>query len=260
MKRILFFIAALLICHVSAFAEFAEFEVDGIHYVLRSLTGKEGAWVTSTSGWAFHDGDENTYTGDITIPYQVTYNDVVYPVIGLHDKAFKSCTSIHSLTLSEGVEYIFPGAFNDTQIEEIYLPSTFKMFPGWFVNEINGYDIFQGCLGLERIVVAGENPVWDSRDNCNALIETATNTLWEGCDKTTIPSSVKAIGPEAFRGRQIQELTIPDGVETIFGDAFEGCSQLTSITFPESVKKYVDTLFSSGVQGSVQLPFPKMSK
>ena len=42
------------------------------------------------------------------------------------------------------------------------------------------------------------NPVYDSRNNCNAIIETATNTLHSGCKTTIIPNSVTSIGAWAF--------------------------------------------------------------
>ena len=53
---------------------------------------------------------------------------------------------------------------------------------------------FCRCTSLESIVVAEGNTVYDSRESCNAIIETKTNTLIYGCKSTIIPESVAEIG------------------------------------------------------------------
>ena len=47
-----------------------------------------------------------------------------------------------------------------------------------------------GCDKLEKIVVSPENPYFDSRENCNAIIETAGNRLLVACGKSVIPEDV----------------------------------------------------------------------
>ena len=80
------------------------------------------------------------------------------------------------------------------------------------------------------ISVDEENPVYDSRDNCNAVIETATNTLILGCSNTMIPSTVTAIGHHAFKGCSgLTRVTIGNSVTTIGEAAFMNCNNLTSI-------------------------------
>lgn len=81
------------------------------------------------------------------------------------------------------------------------------------------------------------NRIYDSRDNCNAIINTVTNKLIAACQATTsIPSSVKAIGEYAFSGcTSLTSITIPTGVTSIEKYAFEGCKNLTSITIPNRV-------------------------
>jgi hypothetical protein len=81
------------------------------------------------------------------------------------------------------------------------------------------------------MTVDSSNTVYDSRDNCNAIIETATNTLIQGCKSTIIPNSVTSIGEEVFnRCTSLSSITIPSSVTSIGSDAFYSCSGLTSIT------------------------------
>lgn len=109
-----------------------------------------------------------------------------------------------------------------------------------------GESPFFGCDGIERIVVDRENPKYDSRNDCNAIIETATNTLISGCKNTIIPNSVYTIGKYAFAKCHglTGPLTIPNSVVTIEDWAFVGCSGLTgSLIIPHSVVTIGDEAF-----------------
>ncbi|MDY4161502.1 MAG: leucine-rich repeat protein [Prevotella sp.] len=86
------------------------------------------------------------------------------------------------------------------------------------------------CSGLAEIKVANGNSVYDSRNNCNAIIETSTNTLIVGCKNTIIPESVTSIGGRAFYGCSgLTSVTIPNSVTSIGFYALSGCSGLTSV-------------------------------
>lgn len=107
-----------------------------------------------------------------------------------------------------------------------------------------GSSVFDGCDALTSIIVNQENSVYDSREDCNAIIETATNTLIRGCKNTVIPNSVTNIGEAAFLGcSSLTNITIPNNVTTIDERAFYGCSSLTSITIPNNVTKIGDSAF-----------------
>ena len=121
-------------------------------------------------------------------------------------------------------DYAFFGCGNLTSIT---IPSS--------VTDI-GYENFNCCYSLTSMIVEGNNPIYDSRNNCNAIIETATNTLVAGCQKTEIPNSIVTIGQCAFWGcRNVETFTIPNSVKTIDASAFGTCSDLTSISIPNSV-------------------------
>ena len=95
---------------------------------------------------------------------------------------------------------------------------------------------FWGCSGLTYISVASDNPKYDSRNNCNAIIETESNTLILGCENTIIPNTVTSIGLCAFfKCSSLTSIDIPNSVTAIGSCAFWGCSSLTSIDIPNSV-------------------------
>ena len=104
-----------------------------------------------------------------------------------------------------------------------------------------GERAFISCSGLTSIVVESGNPVYDSRNNCNAIIETASNTLIGGCNYTKIPSSVTSFGNYALGScKDLTSIEIPSGVTSIGDYAFSGCSGLTSIT------SYITDVFETG--------------
>ena len=140
--------------------------------------------------------------------------------------------------IPESVTKIDGGAFNSCKgLTSITIPEN--------VEEI-GFLAFYGLNELTSIIVAENNSIYDSRNGCNAIIETNTNTLIAGCSTTIIPENVTKIGSGAFGGCSgLTSITIPKNVEEIESWAFSGCSGLTTITIPESVTKMGDSPLDS---------------
>ena len=157
-------------------------------------------------------------------------------VTAIADKALLDCNKLESVTIPEGVTSIGNSAFSGCSgLTSVAIPNSLETI---------GDNVFFGCGNLVSIVVGSGNTVYDSRDNCNAIIATSTNTLLLGCKKTTIPNGVTTIGGGAFSNCiGLERLTIPESVTTIGSNAFEGCTGLTSITIPNSVTEIAGSAF-----------------
>lgn len=161
------------------------------------------------------------------IPASVTYNGTTYSVTSIDDYAFCHCNSLTSVTIGNSVTSIGVWAFEGCS-------AMTSITIGNLVASI-GHGAFYGVNGLESIKVESGNSVYDSRNSCNAIIETASNTLIYGCKNTTIPNSVTSIGESAFQGcSDLTSITIPNSVTSIGNGAFLGTG-LTSIDIPNSV-------------------------
>lgn len=179
---------------------------------------------------------EGCFFTSITLPETITE-------IGEHAFFGSHFTSIQ---LPASVERIGENAFGSKYLESIHIPAGVSFIDA---------QAFKSCFNLTSITVSPDNLTYDSRDNCNAIIETATNTLISSCTNTTIPSTVTRIGNYAFYGRDISNLTIPFSILTIGDYAFSFCHELTSVTIPSSVSTIGNSAFENcGNLTSILIP------
>lgn len=146
----------------------------------------------------------------------------------INEEMFFFCATLISVSIPNSVKVIENWVFDVcSSLKSIVIPDTVIS-----IGEIG----LSTCESLTSIKVSKNNPVYDSRDNCNALIETETNTLLIGTENTIIPDSVTSIGEGAFEGRNLlTSIVIPDSVTTIGKDAFRDCTSLESIHIGKNV-------------------------
>ena len=239
--------------------------------------------VTSIGNYAFYSCtglksvtiSGNSELRAVTIPNSVTR---------IGQAAFYGCTGLTSVTIPESVTSISATAFSKTAWWDnqpdgmVYLDKVALSYKGTMPENTEiiikdgtsviadcafagftgltavtipssvthiGEEVLVRCSSLTSIEVDSENTIYDSRDNCNAIIETATNTLIQGCQNTIIPNGVTSIGDYAFSGcKNLTSITIPNSVTSIGDYAFYLCSSLTSVTIPDGVTSIGSSAFS----------------
>ena len=198
-----------------------------------------GNSVTSIGDYAFFNCSGLT---SITIPNSV---------ITIGQYAFSGCSSLTSITIPNSVitigQYAFSGCSSLTSIDIPCSVTTIGDRAFLSCSGLTSIDIpnsvtsignraFEYCSKLTSVTVANGNTTYDSRNNCNAIIETASNTLIFGCMNTIIPNSVTSIGSSAFQGCSgLTSIDIPNSVISIGDYAFSNCTGLTNLTIGNSV-------------------------
>ena len=178
------------------------------------------------------DGKE--YTGTVDIPESVTYSGKSYSVKSIGWLAFAYCYELEQVKFPSTLKSIKDLAFYEADmLSSIVVPASVIL--------IDPY-AFDSCTGVESIVVEEGNKVYDSRGGCNAIIETASNTLIRGCKNTVIPATVKILGEGAFidvfcDSENSAELSITEGVTEIGYGVFGNCTGLSKISLPSTLTK-----------------------
>ena len=257
MQRLLFMLVCL-VCTNQVYAYDIKAANDDGVVIYYNIQGKN-AIVTS--------GDEK-YTGDVRIPATVICNEEPYSVVAIGNSAFLGCGALTSVVVPTSVTSIGNNAFFFClSLKSIEIPSSVKsigddafgycdnletvLFSEGLSNL--GLHSFENCKkllsvsipasvthigpsafigndGMTKISVEPGNPVYDSRGNCNAIIETSSNTLITGCRTTKIPNSITAIGNSAFYDcKTLTSIELPNSITTIGTFAFNHCSKLKKV-------------------------------
>lgn len=220
--------------------------VDNIRYADKYLVGVTN---NKQSSYSIQDGTlvigsrafENCNITSMEIPNSVEVID---------DQAFYMCHNLSDIKFSNSLQSIGNDAFNGCSFNSIRIPNTVTTIGSRAFAQCHrltdiqisesvttiGEGAFSSNESLASIVVDINNSIYDSRDNCNAIIETATNTLIAACKNTTIPKSVVAIGCDAYERRaELTSFTIPENITVIGDRAFGECWNIEEINIPNSV-------------------------
>lgn len=181
---------------------------------IKNLVVPDGVTSIGNNAFAHYKG-----LTSVTIPSSVT---------SIGEDAFAFCDNLSSVSIPQNVTTISDGAFAGCNLETLTIPSS--------VTSI-GKDAFS-LYEASSIIVESDNPNYDSRNNCNALIETKANKLILGCKNTVIPDGVTSIGPSALSGCCFTSVTIPQSVTNIGEMALGCCPKLASITVENGNPNY----------------------
>ena len=190
------------------------------------------------------------FTGSLVIPNSVaTLGDYAFQgctgftgltigdaVTTIGEAVFQWCSGFTTITIPNSVTTIGNGAFTGCEgLTTLNIPHS--------VTSIEG-NPFSYCDGIVQITVESGNTVFDSRGNCNAIVETASNTLVVGCKNTDVHNTVTTIGENAFEGCALALVVLPASVTAIEDFAYSNCSNLTSVNIPNHVVSIGEGVFS----------------
>ena len=277
-SRSLIAIIGMLLCWFVPSSIWASVLIDGIYYELDTST--------MTAEVVEHP---NEYDGDIDIPETVSFEGNNYSVTSIGEKAFALCSFLFTVSIPSSVVTIKDNAFSNSdrlcnldfsyglitigdnafqgsgKLLNVELPSSVKTIGSKAFDYCFGLEsitipssvssigdrAFTACFNLTSITVDADNTTYDSREGCNAIIETSTNKLIAGCRNTVIPSSVTGIGDDAFDScHGMSSITIPNSVTSIDKGAFSNCYKLKSIIVENVTPFEINDLSFDGVNKS----------
>lgn len=165
---------------------------------------------------------------------------------------YTGATIAGNLDIEEGTRVIASRAlYRYSKISSITIPRSVVHI---------GRSPFAGCSGLKSIVVDPENKIYDSRDNCNAIIETATDCLIQGCYKTSIPNTVTSIGDNAFEELStLSVISIPSNVTRLGANVFYECKSVKSVICSSTTPPVCDDDCFNGLASNAKLYVPYKS-
>lgn len=178
-----------------------------------------GSWAFYNTPWLANLPEGENYIGKVLLEYK------------------GKLPANTTIKVKDGCTQICSSAYSDQDgLVAVIIPSSLVNLDG---------SPFPGCYNLGSITVSTGNPVFDSRNNCNAIIKTKENELVVGCVGSTIPNSVKSIGYLAFYCAGLHEINIPDNIDSIAHSAYRGCSYVKKITIGKGLRTMGNYCFGS---------------
>ncbi|MBQ9820597.1 MAG: leucine-rich repeat protein [Muribaculaceae bacterium] len=281
MKRLLFIIL-LIAC--ATLVSHGYIVVDGVHYSTYWAGSVQEAVVV------FGDPDdpnnENNYAGLVhaNIRDSVSFDGITkLPVTRIGFTAFQWAPDLEEVTIPNTVKTIAEAAFNlCPKLRSITVPNSVVTIEEWGIahNEslkelhlgsgavnLDDYAIV-GNTALEVITVDENNPVYDSRNNCNGIITTVNNSmvhdrhiLFTACSRTVLPREVTWIARGAYQHQGITMVILPAQITNLEYTCFEGCEYLTAIyNFSHDPQGCMSTTFEDYHYENCTLYVPRGTK
>lgn len=181
------------------------------------------------------------YSGSITIPEEVIYDNITYKVTAIGQSAFQDCIMLNSISIPKTVISINHSAFNACSgLKSVIIPNS--------VNHICSY-AFYACNGLESVILSKSISVIGISvfEDCRSLISieipnsvvSIENSAFRGCislSKIVIPNSVVLIKESAFRYcKNLESISLPNSLTKIGNSAFRNCQSISTISFPNYI-------------------------
>ncbi len=185
----------------------------------------------------FAEGSRLDSIGDQAIFFMFELEELELPT-GLRAIAYagiSSCPWLRKANLPEGLVKMDPMVFTGCPIEELTIPSTLVEIGPGFLSTGHQMMDGDGSSPLRHISVAEGNPIYDSREDCNAVIITATNTLYMGKAISKLPSSLEVIAANSYSDPCMKTLTLPAGIKKIKSYAFADAFMQRGATFSKIV-------------------------
>ncbi|MGN0778617.1 MAG: leucine-rich repeat domain-containing protein [Aristaeellaceae bacterium] len=199
------------------------------------------------------------------IKYHGAGGHVVIPdgVTSIGEHAFQDCRSLKGVTIPDSVQSIERGAFFACKnLKQVQLP---KGLCGVGKNAFEYTPWIDQCGPLELVIPEGTTEI--AANAFEGLSHAARKQLlqYENSYRMTgrevperpvkemqaltirrvvIPASVRRIGQGAFRGCQIKQLILSEGLESIGAEAFKDCSILNRVVLPDSVTELGENAFA----------------
>lgn len=196
-------------------------------------------------------------SGTLEIPGQFYYNNELYTVVGVGMGAFENCSRITSLVLPNSVTNINKDAFkNCTGLKTVRFGQSLKGI---------GWSAFKGCSGISSLTLPDSLRTvgWETFSGCSGLKELSIGGQLYGCgtyafggchfDKVVYRGTVAQLCGVIFSTDEgsplahtkefyigdtlVQDLVIPNTVQSINDGTFANCPFLTSVTIGRAVSK-----------------------
>ena len=218
------------------------------HGELSRLDLKDATIVSGGGAYLSSHYTKNNVVGEYMFFGSPKLTSIILPsnTVEIGESALWNCPLLSEIIIPEGCKTIGRCAFEETGITSLFIPQN--------VTSID-WGIVQGCKTLNSLSVDSNNHYYDSRDNCNAIIESETDKIMAACRRTVIPETAKEIDIHGFcsspkvliipgnikkasvsafeNNTDLEELIVEEGVGSLYPSCFKNCTNLKSVILPE---------------------------